>query len=160
MPRNALESPYSSAAGWLRPGWIGFPRSPVYLSSSHSHSLSINRLHNQSATMRLHSSSPLVFLASLLPGLTAASGFDCAHIRVDGIEYDLSPLAGVHSLYHVEETEDVVVNTTYVLNICSPLKGAAIRGKAKCGTSKNSMLPAPWSLPTPTCAVMLIRIYS
>ncbi|KAJ9218273.1 hypothetical protein DTO166G4_139 [Paecilomyces variotii] len=87
--------------------------------------------------MRLHSSSPLVFLASLLPGLTAASGFDCAHIRVDGIEYDLSPLAGVHSLYHVEETEDVVVNTTYVLNICSPLKGAAIRGKAKCGTSKN-----------------------
>ncbi|GAD94305.1 autophagy protein Atg27, putative [Paecilomyces variotii No. 5] len=87
--------------------------------------------------MRLQSSSPLIFLASLLPSLTAASGFDCAHIRVDGIEYDLSPLAGVHSLYHVEETEDVSVNTTYVLNICKPLKGAAIRGKAKCGTSKN-----------------------
>lgn len=88
--------------------------------------------------MRLQSSSPFFFLASLLPAFTAATGFDCAHIRVDGIEYDLSPLAGVHSLYHVEETEDLFMNTTYVLNICKPLKGAAIRGDLKCGTSKNS----------------------
>jgi hypothetical protein len=73
----------------------------------------------------------------LFAGLVTATGFDCAHINTDGIKYDLSPLGGVHSLYHIEETEDYVVNTTYVLNICNILKGAAIRGNLKCGTSKN-----------------------
>jgi len=83
----------------------------------------------------------LLFPSGLLlaaPRLAAASGFDCAHISVDGIQYDLSPLGGVHSVYHVEKTEDAIVNTTYVLNICNILKGAAIRGDLKCGTSKNS----------------------
>ncbi|KAL2220906.1 autophagy protein Atg27 [Thermoascus aurantiacus ATCC 26904] len=82
----------------------------------------------------------LLFPSGLLlaaPRLAAASGFDCAHISVDGIQYDLSPLGGVHSVYHVEKTEDAIVNTTYVLNICNILKGAAIRGDLKCGTSKN-----------------------
>ncbi|EYE98995.1 autophagy-related protein 27 [Aspergillus ruber CBS 135680] len=83
--------------------------------------------------MRLQSS---VF-SFLFAGLVTATGFDCAHINLDGIKYDLSPLGGVHSLYHIEETEDYVVNTTYVLNICNILKGAAIRGNLKCGTSKN-----------------------
>ncbi|OJJ87702.1 autophagy-related protein 27 [Aspergillus glaucus CBS 516.65] len=83
--------------------------------------------------MRLQSS---VF-SFLFAGLVTATGFDCAHINADGIKYDLSPLGGVHSLYHIKETEDYVVNTTYVLNICNILKGAAIRGNLKCGTSKN-----------------------
>jgi len=78
-------------------------------------------------------------LSFLFAGLVTATGFDCAHINAGGIKYDLSPLGGVHSLYHIEETEDYVVNTTYVLNICNILKGAAIRGNLKCGTSKNSM---------------------
>lgn len=83
--------------------------------------------------MRLQSS----VLSFLFAGLVTATGFDCAHINADGIKYDLSPLGGVHSLYHIEETQDHVVNTTYVLNICNILKGAAIRGNLKCGTSKN-----------------------
>ncbi|KAE8145210.1 putative autophagy protein Atg27 [Aspergillus avenaceus] len=89
--------------------------------------------------MRIPSTSSLssILLSAVLPGLSAASGFDCAHINVDGFRYDLSPLGGVHSLYHVEETEQSVTNTTYVLNICNILKGASIRGHLKCGTSKN-----------------------
>lgn len=84
---------------------------------------------------------PSLLLPSLLlPGLAAAVGFDCAHITVDNINYDLSPLGGVHEVYHVDKTEDSITNTTYVLNICNILNRAAIREPLKCGTSKNSTL--------------------
>jgi hypothetical protein len=96
--------------------------------------------------MRILASLSSVLLSAVLPTLSAASGFDCAHINADGFKYDLSPLGGVHSLYHVEETETHVVNTTYVLDICNILKGASIRGHLKCGTSKNSTLPTYLSL--------------
>ncbi|KAJ5091187.1 hypothetical protein NUU61_006057 [Penicillium alfredii] len=87
--------------------------------------------------MRIKYSDIPLFLSALLPSLASASGFDCAHINTDGYKYDLSPLKGVHEVYHVEETEQYVTNTSYVLNICNILKGSAIRGDAKCGTSKN-----------------------
>ncbi|KAF9883180.1 hypothetical protein FE257_003900 [Aspergillus nanangensis] len=84
--------------------------------------------------MRIPSS---LLLSSLLPSIVAASGFDCEKIRVDGINYNLGPLGGVHEVYHVDETEEYVTNTTYVLNICNILKSAANRDGLKCGTSKN-----------------------
>lgn len=84
----------------------------------------------------------LVSLATL-PSVVSASGFDCAHLNPDGVKYNLSPLGGTHSIYHVEEQDQYVVNTTYVLNICNILKGAANRGPLKCGTSKNSTLSYP-----------------
>lgn len=85
-------------------------------------------------------SNPLLLLApALLPTVVSATGFDCKHITADGYKYDLSALGGVHTLYHVDETEDYGVNTTYVLNICNILKGASMRDGMKCGTSKNSM---------------------
>ncbi|TQB68685.1 hypothetical protein MPDQ_002918 [Monascus purpureus] len=87
--------------------------------------------------MRLRSQTSIFTLFSLLPALVSAYGFDCNHIVKDGIEYNLGHLGGVHSLYHVDETEEFVVNTTYVLNICTILKSAAIRGDLNCGTSKN-----------------------
>ncbi|KAL1962406.1 hypothetical protein VTN77DRAFT_9745 [Rasamsonia byssochlamydoides] len=74
---------------------------------------------------------------SLLPGLASAIGFDCKRINVDGVKFDLSPLGGVHSLYHVDRTDEYIVNTTYVLNICNILNRASIRDGLKCGTSKN-----------------------
>lgn len=77
-------------------------------------------------------------LLSVLPSLTTVLGFDCAHINVDKYKYDFSALGGVHEVSHVVETDDFVTNTTYVLNICRILKGAANRGDAKCGISKNS----------------------
>jgi autophagy-related protein 27 len=82
--------------------------------------------------------------------LAAGSGFDCKHIVVDGFKFDLSRLGGVHELYHVETNDDVVVNTTYVMNICNILKGDAHREDLNCGTSKNSM---PW--PDFTCVYWL-----
>ncbi|KAK1144691.1 type II membrane protein [Aspergillus melleus] len=83
-------------------------------------------------------SSALYSSAALLSsGLASARGFDCHNINVGGYKYDLKPLGGVHTLYHVNETDNYVVNTTYVMNICGILKGAANRDGMKCGTSKN-----------------------
>ncbi|KAN0070812.1 Autophagy-related protein 27 domain containing protein [Elaphomyces granulatus] len=63
--------------------------------------------------MRILSQAAIFILPSLLPSLAAGSGFDCKHIVVDGIKFDLSRLGGVHELYHVETNEDAVVNTTH-----------------------------------------------
>lgn len=84
-------------------------------------------------------SSPLVSAVSLLPGLSFAVSFDCSSIHVDNYNYNLKALGGVHEIYHAEQVGDLIVNTTYVLNLCNTLRGASIRGNLKCGTSKNSM---------------------
>ncbi|OJJ45570.1 hypothetical protein ASPZODRAFT_69305 [Penicilliopsis zonata CBS 506.65] len=78
-----------------------------------------------------------LFLFGSLLGVVSASGFDCQQIVADGFKYDLSPLGGVHEVYNLQNLTESVVNTTYVLNICNILKGASIRDKLKCGTSKN-----------------------
>jgi hypothetical protein len=90
--------------------------------------------------MRIQSSEIALLLSTLLPSLSAALGFDCAHLNVDKYKYDFSPLGGVHELYHVNETESAVTNTTYVLNICKNLGSkAADRGDdGKCGQTKRS----------------------
>lgn len=89
--------------------------------------------------MQLQLTGASLLLSALLPGLAAATGFDCGHINVEGYKYDLSSLGGVHELYHVKETEEWTTNTTYVLNICNILHKAANRPEGKCGTSRNSM---------------------
>ncbi|KAI9932129.1 hypothetical protein MW887_009638 [Aspergillus wentii] len=72
--------------------------------------------------MRLQSNLLPSVVLGFLPSLVSATGFDCAHINADGFKYDLSPLGGVHSVYHAETTEQFVQNTT---------------GRLQCGTSKN-----------------------
>lgn len=86
----------------------------------------------------------------LLPSLTHAISLDCANIIADRIKFDLSPLGGVHEISNFQDFDDFSVNTTYVLNICNTLKGAATREGVKCGTSRNSM---PLSLPFVTMCV-------
>lgn len=93
--------------------------------------------------MRIQSTGVTLLLSTILAGPAAALGFDCAHINIDKYKYDFSALGGVHEISHIVETEDMVTNTTYVLNICKILKGAANRGDAKCGTSKNSTSTNP-----------------
>ncbi|CAI7599573.1 unnamed protein product [Penicillium glandicola] len=87
--------------------------------------------------MRIQSSGVSLLLSTLLPSLASASGFDCAQIKIDDYKYDLSPLKGVHEVTHSVTTDDYVTNTTYRLNICNILGGAARDGDATCGTSKN-----------------------
>jgi hypothetical protein len=85
--------------------------------------------------MRLQSASYL--LSALLPSLASASGFDCAHIKLDNYKYDLSPLKGVHEITHSVTTDDYVTNTTYRLNICNILGKNARFGEATCESSRN-----------------------
>ncbi|KAJ5682870.1 hypothetical protein N7462_006035 [Penicillium macrosclerotiorum] len=88
--------------------------------------------------MRLQSTGAAWLLSALVPSLTTALSLDCAHINVDKYKYDLSPLGGVHEIYHVNETDGFVTNTTYVLNICNNLHKAANRGDdGKCGQTKR-----------------------
>ncbi|KAN0076358.1 hypothetical protein V8E54_006500 [Elaphomyces granulatus] len=56
--------------------------------------------------MRILSQAAIFILPSLLPSLAAGSGFDCKHIVVDGVKFDLSRLGGVHELYHVETNDE------------------------------------------------------
>ncbi|KAL4970406.1 autophagy-related protein 27 [Aspergillus stella-maris] len=81
--------------------------------------------------------SSLVSATALLPTLASAVSFDCANIKQDGYRYDLSPLGGVHEIFHAEKVDDSIVNTTYVLNVCNTLGNAANRDGLKCGTTRN-----------------------
>ncbi|KAL4997810.1 putative autophagy protein Atg27 [Aspergillus recurvatus] len=81
--------------------------------------------------------SPLISAASLLPVLASAVSFDCSKISVDGYQYNLKALGGVHEIYHAKQVGDLIVNTTYVLDLCNTLGGASMKGNLKCGTSKN-----------------------
>lgn len=83
-------------------------------------------------------SSSLVSAASLLPTLAAAINFDCSNILTEDQNYDLSPLGGVHEIYHAEKVDDAIVNTTYVLDLCNTLGKAATRGPLHCERSRNS----------------------
>ncbi|PLB37414.1 autophagy-related protein 27 [Aspergillus candidus] len=76
-------------------------------------------------------------LAPLLSALATAYTFDCRHVVLGEYKYDLSPLGGVHEVYHAEQQGDALINTTYAINICGILKGAANRDGLKCGTTKN-----------------------
>lgn len=85
--------------------------------------------------MRLQSASYL--LSTLLPSLVSATGFDCAHVKLDNYKYDLSPLKGVHEITHSATTDDFATNTTYRLNICNILGKNARLGDASCESSRN-----------------------
>lgn len=53
---------------------------------------------------------------------SSASTYDCHHIRVDGQSFDLSPLSGAYSIHHLDPHPPSIINTTYTLDICKPLR--------------------------------------
>ncbi|KAJ5648980.1 uncharacterized protein N7484_002703 [Penicillium longicatenatum] len=89
--------------------------------------------------MRIQSNGASLLLSALLPSLVSGYIFDCADVKTKEHTYDLSGLRGTHEIVHTtgNETQGIMTNTTYVLNICNNLKGAANRPEGKCGTTKN-----------------------
>ncbi|KAJ5586475.1 Autophagy-related protein 27 [Penicillium hetheringtonii] len=89
--------------------------------------------------MRMKSNQTLLLASALTANFATAISFDCAHIKVNDYKYDLSPLGGVHEIYHVNKTEEYSTNTTYVLDICQSLGKASKRpnGAGSCEHSKN-----------------------
>jgi len=94
--------------------------------------------------MRIKSKQTLLLASALTANFATAISFDCAHIKVNDYKYDLSPLGGVHEIYHVNKTEEYSTNTTYVLDICQSLGKASKRpdGAGSCEHSKNSTFPS------------------
>ncbi|OAP64428.1 hypothetical protein AYL99_00400 [Fonsecaea erecta] len=76
----------------------------------------------------------LLTLLLSLSHLTAAVSIDCQHIRVDGKKFDLSKLAGRHSVsVHDTSRPPAEYNTTWTIDLCAPLKKLeGIRDQDQC----------------------------
>ena len=69
------------------------------------------------------SSATLLCAPLFLAHLSQAVSLDCSHIRVDKKSFDLSKLAGPHSvLLQDNDKPPAVYNTTWTVDICAPLK--------------------------------------
>ncbi|KAK6387578.1 type II membrane protein [Exophiala oligosperma] len=65
----------------------------------------------------------LLSLPFLLAQLSAAASIDCENIRVGGKKFDISKLAGRHSItLHDTSRPPAEYNTTWSVNLCAPLK--------------------------------------
>ena len=62
---------------------------------------------------------PLIFL---IPSLVIGITIDCSHVRVDGVDFDFSPLDAPHAIWTIEDHPPSYTNTTFTVNICRPLK--------------------------------------
>ncbi|KAK5126856.1 hypothetical protein LTR08_004573 [Meristemomyces frigidus] len=58
----------------------------------------------------------------LLPTAISAVTFDCNHVRIDKQSFDLSALGGPKTVHHLQYLQPSISNTTFTLDICSPLK--------------------------------------
>jgi len=77
---------------------------------------------------------PLLSVPFLLAQLGAAVSIDCEHIRVGGQKYDVSKLAGRHSVtVHDTSRPPAEYNTTWTFDLCAPLKKVdGIRDQDQC----------------------------
>ncbi|KAJ5259314.1 hypothetical protein N7478_012295 [Penicillium angulare] len=91
--------------------------------------------------MRIQSSRASLLLSAFFSGLglVSADAFKCDQIKAADHTFDLSGLKGAHEVSYTSEnqTDNYVVSTTYVMNICDVLHSAANRDGEKCGTDKN-----------------------
>lgn len=90
----------------------------MYLLSAH------NCIHSHSTpTLAMKLQRDTVVSATLLACLLpfAAAQFKCAEIKADRHTFDLSKLAGPHSVQHNVEQPPSSLNTTYTIDMCQPL---------------------------------------
>jgi hypothetical protein len=86
---------------------------------------------------------PLLSLLLSLSHLAAAISIDCENIRVDGKKFDLSKLAGRHSVsVHDTSRPPAEYNTTWTVNLCAPLKKLeGIRDQDQCPAGTRGKSP-------------------
>ncbi|OJD13758.1 hypothetical protein AJ78_05808 [Emergomyces pasteurianus Ep9510] len=89
--------------------------------------------------MKLEQEASYFPLLLLFPVLSSAVTLDCNRVVVDGKSWNLSPLAGPHSVYNVVEHPPTTINTTYTLDLCKPLKDSECpSGTMVCGVQRSS----------------------
>ncbi|ODH46701.1 hypothetical protein GX48_07206 [Paracoccidioides brasiliensis] len=85
-----------------------------------------------------HEVSALPFLL-FIPVLSSAITLDCDRIVVNRMSWDLSPLAGPHSVFNTVEHPPTTINTTYTIDLCKPLKDTECpSGTRVCGVQRSS----------------------
>lgn len=74
--------------------------------------------------MRTASTTAVLLSALNLPSLISAVALDCKHIILDEKKFNINPLAGEHSVSYARDSgvEDRQTNTTFLFNLCAPLK--------------------------------------
>ena len=80
-------------------------------------------------------SQPLLQAAVLLASLRIASAgvsFDCAHVVIDRVKWDLSPLKGPKSVHSIFREPPTIRNLTFNLDICGPLDRSSSIPKEQC----------------------------
>ena len=58
----------------------------------------------------------------LIPSLAIAISLDCSDARDDGVSFNFLALKGPHSLYSIKQHPNKIINTTFTINICQPLR--------------------------------------
>lgn len=61
-------------------------------------------------------------LILLLPSLTSANSVTCDQTVIDGKSFDFRALDGPHSVNWSREHPPSIVNTTFTIDICKPLR--------------------------------------
>src|SRR5436190_6466054 len=74
--------------------------------------------------MRIQAEATILRFLAILPALSFAVTFDCSRVLTENKFYDLSPLRGPHTVYHVPDVQDPLFNLTqtFTLDICQQLK--------------------------------------
>ena len=71
-------------------------------------------------------------LSFLLAPLPSAAMFRCDNVVSDGQAFNLKALGGPHSVVTSQDNGNHLINTTYTIDICAPLKkkGSVPKGEA------------------------------
>lgn len=72
--------------------------------------------------MRLRREAAILPLLTLLPSLSSAVNFDCEHVVVEGKKFNFGALGGPHSVTNIVDHPPGILNTTYTVDICKPLR--------------------------------------
>ncbi|KAK2762106.1 hypothetical protein FQN54_001113 [Arachnomyces sp. PD_36] len=72
--------------------------------------------------MRVRRETAILPLLTLLPSLSSAVTFDCEQVLVEGKKFNFGALGGPHSVTNIVDHPPGIINTTYTLDICKPLR--------------------------------------
>ena len=88
-------------------------------------------------------SSSAALLSLLLISSPATAMLRCAELQIDGHMFDLSPLAGPHTVVTSEHSPPSWFNTSYTLDVCAFLKRKGdVKKEWVCpGKSRGASLP-------------------
>lgn len=77
---------------------------------------------HQAAAMRSPATSSYLAILLALPAAITAATLDCAKIRIDKQDFDLSAIGGPKTVHYQEYDPPSIANTTFTIDICNNIK--------------------------------------